>query len=77
MLNKGQFRLWIEAVGGGTEASLSTGCSAFMREPATRSGLHATRPGFCNGARFGVIIGADALGSHAKTAWNCWCGTML
>ena len=28
----------------------STACSAFMREPSTRSGLHATRPDFCNGA---------------------------
>ena len=26
-----------------------TGCSAFMREPPVRSGLHATRPDFCNG----------------------------
>jgi hypothetical protein len=50
MFKKGQFTPWIDALGGGTEAFSLTGCSAFMREPPTRSGLHATRPGFCNGA---------------------------
>ena len=29
-----------------------TGCSAFMREPPVRSGLHATRLDFCNKADF-------------------------
>src|SRR5512147_560027 len=27
----------------------STACSASLREPPTRLGLHATRPNFCNG----------------------------
>jgi hypothetical protein len=38
------------AIGGGTEVRFINACSAFMRKPVTRSGLHATRPVFCNGA---------------------------
>jgi hypothetical protein len=49
MFKKGQFAPWIDAIGGGTRRTSSTACLAFMREPPTRSGLHATRPVFCNG----------------------------
>ena len=30
-----------------------------MREPPVRSGLHATRPDFCNGTLLGAIVGVD------------------
>jgi transposase, IS6 family len=49
MFKKGQFAPWIDAIGGEPRRASSTACSAFMREPPTRSGLHATRPNFCNG----------------------------
>ena len=42
MFKKGQFTWWIDAICGGTEARF------INRLSATRSGLHAMRPGFCN-----------------------------
>jgi hypothetical protein len=36
MFKKGQFKLWIEAVGSGTEARLSTACSAFRDQAFMR-----------------------------------------
>jgi hypothetical protein len=50
MFKKGQVTWWIDTTAVEPRRASSTACSAFMREPPTRSGLHATRPDFCNGA---------------------------
>jgi hypothetical protein len=59
---KGQFAPRIDTIGGGTEAPSSTACLAFMREPPTRSGLHAPRRNFCSGTR--LRIGGGSLQPH-------------
>src|SRR5512132_3610038 len=39
----------------------STACSGFMPEPPPRSGLHTTRPNFCNGT-----------GAYPPNAWGLY-----
>ena len=62
MFKKGQFSLWIGAVGGGTEAHFIERLLASTPEPAARPGHHTPTVDLCHGALRSAVVPSRRCG---------------